>query len=238
MIAIPAEPERTMWNALVLDVNETLLDLSALDPLFERLLGSSDARPDWFARVLVSAMTLTACGHYRPFDEVAAAALGVTARHYGTTLDEAAYRAVADGMRRLPPHPEVPEALARLGAAGHPLVALSNSRESVLRAQLANAGLDSHFDLILSVETAGRLKPAGAGYRLAAERLQSPPELLLMIAAHGWDLAGAHSAGMDTALVARPGQYPDPLFPAPGIIGADLDAVAREVLAGGPWRTG
>lgn len=45
-------------DTLVFDVNETLLDLAALDPLFERHLGSATQRKAWFADMLVSAMTL------------------------------------------------------------------------------------------------------------------------------------------------------------------------------------
>jgi 2-haloacid dehalogenase len=37
-----------MLRHLVFDVNETLLDVAALDPLFERLFGDSRARVEWF----------------------------------------------------------------------------------------------------------------------------------------------------------------------------------------------
>lgn len=223
-----------MWQALVFDVNETLLDLAALDPLFERLFGDAGARRDWFGRVLTSAMTLTCCGRYEPFDVIGARALTVTARHYDRPLGDGDTGAVGAAMRRLPPHPEVPAALDRLRAAGHRLVALTNSPAAAMQDQLDASGLAGRFDLAISVEAAGALKPAPAVYALAAERLGAAPADLLMIAAHGWDIAGAGAAGMDTAFVARPGQYPDPLFPAPGITGRDLDAVAAAILARTP----
>jgi hypothetical protein len=47
---------------LVFDVNETLLDLGALDPHFERVFGDAAVRREWFATMLQSALLLTVTG--------------------------------------------------------------------------------------------------------------------------------------------------------------------------------
>ena len=44
-----------MPRIIVFDVNETLLDLAALDPYFERAFGDVAARKEWFARMLRTA---------------------------------------------------------------------------------------------------------------------------------------------------------------------------------------
>jgi 2-haloacid dehalogenase len=220
-----------MWKALLIDVNETLLDLAALDPLFEELFGDSTARRDWFGRVLLSAMTVTATGGYQPFDTIAASALSITGRCYGHEPGTDELKRVGAAMRSLPPHPEVAGALARLRQQGHRLVALTNSRQAVLDEQLTNAGLRDGFDEALSVEAAGALKPSPAVYRYAADHLGATPDELLMIAAHGWDLAGASTVGLATAFIDRPGQYPDPLFPAPRYRERDLDALADAIVS-------
>ena len=41
-----------MSRVIVFDVNETLLDLSALDPHFERIFGDAAIKQKWFAQVL------------------------------------------------------------------------------------------------------------------------------------------------------------------------------------------
>ncbi len=41
-----------MPTVLAFDVNETLLDLRALDPVFEEVLGDASLRPQWFASML------------------------------------------------------------------------------------------------------------------------------------------------------------------------------------------
>ena len=48
-----------MSTAIVFDVNETLLDLRALDPVFERAFGDSSARREWFGQMLQSAFVAT-----------------------------------------------------------------------------------------------------------------------------------------------------------------------------------
>ena len=56
----------------VFDVNETLLDLAALDEFFADLTGAPEARREWFGLLIHSALTLTAARRYRPFGEIAA----------------------------------------------------------------------------------------------------------------------------------------------------------------------
>jgi FMN phosphatase YigB (HAD superfamily) len=107
-------------------------------------------------------------------------------------------------MQELSPHPEVPAALGRLRDAGLRLAALTNSTRQVAQAQLANAGLAELFEQILSADQVGRLKPAPEPYRMAAEALGVPVGQLWLVAAHGWDVAGALAAGCRAAFVARP----------------------------------
>ena len=45
-----------MARVCMFDVNETLLDLSSLDPHFERAFGDASARQIWFLQVLQSAL--------------------------------------------------------------------------------------------------------------------------------------------------------------------------------------
>ena len=56
-----------MTTLLAFDVNETLLDLRALDPLFEKLLGESALRPQWFATMLQLSMVGGLTGNYVDF---------------------------------------------------------------------------------------------------------------------------------------------------------------------------
>jgi 2-haloacid dehalogenase len=220
-----------MAPVCVFDVNETLLDLAALDGEFERLFGDRGVRVTWFGQLLQSAMVATITGRYRDFGAVGRAALEMTAARLGVELSDDDVEAVVGGMTRLPAHPEVPGALARLAGGGLRLAALTNSTERVARAQLEHAGVIQAFEAVLSADAVRRLKPAPEPYRMAADRLGVEPGDVLLVAAHAWDVAGARAAGCQAAFVARPGKVPDPLADPPDLVVTDLDDLAGRLLA-------
>jgi 2-haloacid dehalogenase len=220
-----------MRRVQVFDVNETLLDLAAMEPHFQRIFGDAGVRLAWFNQMIQSALVATVTGAYSQFGAIGMAALEMTAERAGVELADGDREAIAAQMRRLPAHPEVAGALRRLGDAGLRLAALTNSTEEVARAQLEHAGLIDAFELVLSADTVGRLKPAPEPYLMAAERLGVAVGEVRLIAAHAWDVAGAARAGCATAFVARPGKVLDPLVERPEIVGADLAEVADAILA-------
>jgi 2-haloacid dehalogenase len=122
--------------------------------------------------------------------------------------DPAAVAALALSGRRLPAWPDTVLGLARL-AERFPLIGLSNASRTALLGLNAHAGLRWHQ--ALSAEDARTYKPAPAVYELAVAVSAAPPERLLMVAAHAWDLRGAQHLGLRTAYVARPvGDPPAP----------------------------
>jgi 2-haloacid dehalogenase len=220
-----------MAPVCVFDVNETLLDLAALDDEFERVFGDRGVRVAWFGQLLQSAMVATITGRYSDFGSVGRAALEMTAERLGVELSDDDREAVVGGMARLPAHPEVPGALRRLGDGGLRLASLTNSTERVARAQLEHAGIIEAFEAVLSADTVRRLKPAPEPYRMAADRLGVEPGEVMLVAAHAWDVAGALRAGCRAAFVARPGKVLDPLAERPELVVADLDELADRLLA-------
>lgn len=217
-------------SIVVFDVNETLLDLQALDELFEQAFGDRGVRRDWFAQVLQSAFVTTIVGTYVDFGSVGAAALDMVAERNGRTLATDARREILARMRHLPAHADAAPALDRLVGAGFRLGALTNSTLETARQQLGNAGLAGHFEHVLSADSVRCLKPAAAVYRHAADAFAADPGAIRLVAAHSWDVAGAMQAGCRAAFVARPGMVLDPLFEQPDIVEDDLQAVAQRII--------
>ena len=223
-----------MARVIVFDVNETLLYLNDLAPYFERAFAPESTGKEvldaWFTQMIHSAMVGVITGAYADFGEVARGALEMTAEREGVELSDEDRNAILMGVRKLPPHPEVREALETLREGGLRLAALTNSTLEVAQSQLTQAGLAGFFEQILSADSAEQLKPAAKVYETAAEALEVETSEMRLVAAHAWDLAGAMRAGCAGAFVARPGKVLDPLTPEPDVVGEDLLEVARKIL--------
>jgi 2-haloacid dehalogenase len=226
-----ATKERAMYSVCVFDVIETMLDLRALDPQFQRIFGDAAARQEWFQQLLQSALVATVTNAYTDFGAVGKAALDMTAARRGVELGEDERQQILGAVRHLPAHPDVQPGLDHLRGAGFRLAALTNSTEEVARIQLNQAGLAGYFEQILSVDAVRRFKPAPEVYRMAADRLDVPIEGMRLVAAHAWDVAGAQRAGCAAAFVARPGKVLDPLAKRPDVVGTDMRAVAGQIVA-------
>ncbi|WP_062206753.1 haloacid dehalogenase type II [Streptomyces sp. NBRC 109706] len=132
-----------------------------------------------------------------------AAALRV-ARLAGLTSPSAIER-LATASERLSPWDDSASGLARL-AERFPVLGLTHASRATLLRLNAYAGLRWHQ--ALSAEDARAYKPAPEVYRLAIDAAGCPPERILMVAAHAWDLRGAQAMGLRTAYVHRPGGDP------------------------------
>jgi 2-haloacid dehalogenase len=221
-----------MTDVIVFDVNETLLDLSALDPHFEQLLGSAALRVQWFAQMLQLSFVGGLTGRYVDFTTAQRAALQMLAARQGAALADEEVDTMVDRMRSLPPHPEVSEALQRLRAHDVPIVALTNSTADVAEDQLRHAGIWDMFDAAISADSVRALKPAPAPYHAVADARGVAIGEVRLVAAHAWDVSGALAAGARAAFVARPGMVLSPLGPQPDIVGADIADVVGQIIAG------
>ena len=219
-----------MPRVIAFDVNETLLDLGPLDPLFERAFGSAAFRAQWFAQMLQLSFVGGLTGRYVDFPSAQRAALTILAATTGTQLDREDGERIVDQMRRLPPHRDATPALDRLREAGLTLAALTNSSLDVARSQLAHAELADRFDAILSADDVKAPKPRPEPYHLVARTFETEAHDVRLVAAHAWDISGALAAGCAAAFVSRPGKVLSPLGDQPDIRGADLAEVAERII--------
>jgi 2-haloacid dehalogenase len=224
-------PAKARRRILVFDVNETLLDITVLEPLFVRLLGDARVLRQWFAELVLYSEALTLSGLYADYAEVGAAVLKMLAAIHAVPLKTDDAEELARTMRQLPPHADVVPALTMLADAGFRMVTLTNSPSSGGRSPLDNAGLGPHFERQFSVDTSvKRFKPAPQTYALVAQSLGVELGALRLVAAHAWDTLGAMAAGCAAAMVTRAGNAPVPIGPQADVVGPDLMAVARAII--------
>jgi len=182
--------------------------------------------------MLQYSLVITAGGQYEHFGYIGAAALQMVAANNGISIsEEDARNTVVKALQGLPAHPEVKAALTQLKNDGYKLVSFTNSSNDGVKKQFESAGLTEFFDERLSVEDIGKFKPFSDTYSWAARKMGVKPNECMLIAAHGWDIAGALWAGWRAAFIARPQQQLFPLAPLPEINEKDLLKISEKLMA-------
>jgi 2-haloacid dehalogenase len=229
--------QATTAPVIVFDVNETLLDITTLEPLFERLFGDSRVLRDWFAQLILYSQTMTLSGLYTPFGELALGSLHMLASIHGVTVTDNDIDELKQRMNTMPAHSDVVPALTRLRAAGFRLVTLTNSASATSPTPLERAGISQFFEQSFSVESVRKFKPASETYRLVATQMGLETSGLCLVACHLWDTLGAQAAGGYGALVTRPhnAMLPAAGVPVPDFSAADLTSLADQIMA--RWQT-
>jgi 2-haloacid dehalogenase len=216
---------------IVFDVNETLLDLTTMEPIFERILGSREDMRLWFANLIMYSAALTVAGCYVPFTDIGAAVLKMLADTRGIGVTDADKRELTDKFSTMPPYPEVPGALRKLRAAGFRLFTLTDNLLEVQTRQLEHGGIVDLFERRFSADSVKHHKPSREAYGHVEKELGVAPARMCLIACHTWDTLGAVAAGWEAALIRRIGNDVLGVGPQPQLVGDDLNDVADRLIA-------
>ena len=114
-------------RVLVFDVNETLIDIQSMTPLFEQMFGDPGVLREWFGQLITYSMTVTLSGYYLDFFTLGQGVLQMVADIHAVRLTDDDLHRVKDGMLTMPAHPDVDEGLKALRHNGYRLVTLTNS---------------------------------------------------------------------------------------------------------------
>lgn len=216
---------------IVFDVNETLLDLGTMEPIFERIFRDKSAMRLWFANFILYSAALTVAGVYVPFTDIGAAVMKMLADTRGIKITDKDKTELTDKFSTMPPHPEVPAALRKLRAAGFRLFCLTDNLLDVQTRQLTHGGIVDLFERRFSADGVKHHKPSRQAYAYVEKELGVKPSQLCMIACHTWDTLGAVAAGWEACLIKRVGNDVLDVGPQPHIVGTDLDDVADQLIA-------
>ncbi len=220
-------------SLIVFDVNETLLDISILEPLFADIFAAPGRMREWFAQLILYSEALSLAGPYVPFGKLGGGVLRMLGQIHGVAVTDDHVRQLGALMTDMPVHADVAVGLAVLKDAGFSIVTLTNSPNSSGPDVLDRAGLGSMFDQRFTVDTVQRFKPTPATYQLVQDTMKATPDTTWLIAAHTWDTIGAQAFGWKAALVTRGVNAPLVLdgIPQPTLVARDVGEVARAIAA-------
>ncbi len=226
-------PDRKPVSTIVFDVNETLLDITGLEPLFQRLFGNAGVLREWFAELILYSQTITLSGLYTPFGDLAGGILRMVAENKGVAVHDGDVAELTSLIGSMPAHADVKPALTSLRDAGFTLVTLTNSAPSPSPTPLEKAGIASFFDDHFSVADVGMFKPHPSTYQLVADRLEVGTSDTCMVACHIWDTIGAQAVGCQGAFIARPHNsvLKAPEVPKPDFFSEDLIDLANQIIS-------
>ena len=216
---------------IVFDVNETLLDLEAMEPTFRRVFGENSAMRLWFANLILYSAALTVAGCYVPFTDIGSAVMKMLADTRGIKIGDSDKKELTEKFSTMPPHPEVPAALRKLRDAGFRLFTLTDNLLEVQTRQLEHGGIVDLFERRFSADGVKHHKPSREGYAYVERELAVEPPQLCLVACHTWDTLGAVAAGWGAALIKRVGNDVLGVGPQPQIVGSDLNDVADQLIA-------
>jgi 2-haloacid dehalogenase len=219
---------------LVFDVNETLLDIESMTPLFERIFGDPAAMREWFNQLVMYSMTATLAGYYVDYSSLGQGVFQMLATTHRLAITENDLQSLKQNMLTMPAHPDAAAGLTTLRDNGFRLITLTNSPPNPNGpTALEQAGLARYFDRTFSVDSCRAFKPATTVYQYVCDELAVAPADCMMVAAHAWDTIGAQSAGFSGALITRPGNALLPIdsFPQPAFVANDLHHLAEQLCA-------
>ena len=209
-------------RAVVFDVIGTLFSLESQRPRLMACGLPRDALEAWFAASLRDLFALGVTGRTAPMIGVLRDNLLYLLSQNHLRQDGLRVDSVLHGMTELEPDPTAREAIEILRSRGLACAALSNGSQQATETLLDRAALRGLLAQTLSIDSVGLPKPRAEVYRAMAELLDLPPQDLLMVAAHPWDLHGARAAGLSTAYVSRglpwPSSLDAPDLTAPGLV--------------------
>src|SRR4029453_9351020 len=102
----------------VFDVNETLLDIEFIAPLFEPLFGDRKVLREWFGQLILYSEAITLSGPYTTFFTLGQGVLKMLGLIHNVSIQKDDIEELRTRLLTIPAHPDVPAGLKQLKEAG------------------------------------------------------------------------------------------------------------------------
>jgi 2-haloacid dehalogenase len=219
----------TKPSVILFDVYETLLDMSSVERKVNNLMDSIRGYRIWFELFMQYCFVDNCTTQFNDFSSIAKATMKMTGSLLGHNVSDDAANDILEQLKHVQVHEEVPENLSLLSDEGYRIAALTNSPQKTILERMEHSGLISYFEQVLSAEQVKKYKPCIEVYDMAAKKLGVPANEILLVSAHGWDIAGGANAGMQTAFIKHPREMLYPLAPKPEFICKNLEDLTQQL---------
>jgi 2-haloacid dehalogenase len=209
-------------EALVFDAYGTIFDVHSVADRCESLWpGRGTAVSQlWRTKQLEYTWQRSLMQRYRDFRAVTEESLRYVCDALKLRCSQTEIDSLLEEYLRLATFPEVPQALKRLGSKK--LAILSNGSPAMLEPLVKNAGLESTFAAVLSVDSLKVYKPDPRVYELAVEALGVAASDIGFVSSNCWDACGAKSYGFNVFWINRAGAPVDGLGERPDFLLGNL----------------
>lgn len=222
--------DRSKPKVIVLDVYETLLNMGDVERRINSIMDSKRGYNLWMELFMQYCFVSNCTGQFHDFMSIARATMMMCGKTLGKNLSDISIAETLDLLSQLPLQEGVQEGLSDLNDHGFTIIALTNAPCQTVRERMEPSGLISYFEKVFSAEQVKKYKPCADVYQWAAGKLEVPIEDMLLVSAHGWDLAGGTNAGMQTAYLKQQRQMLYPLAPTPDYVCSDLVDLAKQLI--------
>ncbi len=189
---------------LTFDAFGTLFNLEGIRPFMYEVVGARDmelylrfqlrlAPYNWYANSVQQydgGKTYSA-----DIYKVGASVILQAAGELGIDMNQKQADQISVGLGKLPLFPGIREALNDL-RRDFPLAILSNGSPECLQSLVVNAGVESQFEHVLSVKSAGFFKPDPKVYALGPAAFKASNAEVALVSANDWDTSAAQMAGI------------------------------------------
>lgn len=207
-----------MNKVLGFDVYGTLIDTGAIAQSLHELMG--DLAPlfaaRWREKQLEYSFRRGLMQNYVDFSRCTEQALDYCCESMAQALTAGQRKLLMTAYGRLPAFDDAAQALSELRDEGHRLYAFSNGAAPAVQALLAQAGLETLVDGVISAEPLRSYKPNPAVYAHFLRCANAELQQAWLISGNSFDVIGARSAGLKAVWLRRDAATPaDPWELAP-----------------------
>ena len=198
-------------KALAFDAYGTVFDVHSVVDLAEKMFPGKGKELSqlWRSKQIEYMYLRTIMGRYIPHDRNTEAGLTYAMKYLQLPGGAAERKILMDAYEKLSPFSDAKQTLPQL--TGIKKAILSVGTPSLLRNLVSNAGIESQFDALLSVDEVKVYKPHPRTYQLAIDKFGLQRQEIGFVTSNYFDVAGAKAFGFQVIWINRNSALPDEL---------------------------